>query len=298
MGRIRFGLILLSVLLAYGVSEARTGAAARGYRAPQRGYQRLSKPLRRHLQRLPRVRAGSGHYAVFDADHTLWNTDVGEGFFRFLVQGHHLPRTQLAREAKRLFADQQAGRPGVSDRLVYERVVQAMAGMKESTVESLAEQYFAREARGEIFKPMRALIHRLRAKGWDPIIISGSAPQVVRAGIKAFGVGIDPANVIGMTTAVERGVMTDRLTTSTWLDGKVQALKQRFPHFKAIALMAGDSYGDQPLQQFAVEQGGRAVLINGKRELREAARQRPEWIIEKLGKGDTDGATRRSRRQP
>ncbi len=183
--------------------------------------------------------------AVFDADHTLWNKDVGEQFQKWMMR-HKLYPARSQRDVQRAYQHYKQGTlPGLE---MFKGAVTNMAGMRESKVKRLAARYWQRGFGGfggQIFAPMKALVGELQRKGVEVYIVSASNPWLVAEGAKRLG--IDEAHVIGMGVEVKGGRLTDRLVRPIpWEAGKVAAIQARIGRVKPV-LVAGDSAGDLAL---------------------------------------------------
>ncbi|MBL8918748.1 MAG: haloacid dehalogenase-like hydrolase [Myxococcaceae bacterium] len=158
--------------------------------------------------------------AVFDADGTLWRGDVGEDLLRYLAANGLLPRG-----ASGAYARYEALH-AVSPPEAYGYAVQVMAGMAEQELEDTCTSFFTRRFLGRVFPFVRPLFQVLRDARVAVWLCSASPRWIVEAG--ARGLGVDPANVIGVDAEVRQGVLTDELKLPvTAGPGKVTWLARR-----------------------------------------------------------------------
>ncbi|MBI2945558.1 MAG: haloacid dehalogenase-like hydrolase [Candidatus Wallbacteria bacterium] len=227
-------------------------------------------------RRLDALLAGPPGTAVFDADHTLWVDDVGEGFFEWLVRTGRLPRVGGTENPFEEYV-----RIEKSDKLrAYGMAVTRMAGLAESDVTRWAASYFRVVFARRVYAAQRNLIRALQGKGWDVWIVSASNRWIVQAGAPYLGVA--PSRVVGIDLVVRDGVLTSELAYPvTWGLGKVAAI-ERFigarPDFAS-----GDSRGDLEM----MEQARRLALLvvypkkSSQAGMRATARRRG-WLTQRL----------------
>jgi len=177
----------------------------------------------------------SRRVAVFDADNTLWDADLGEAFLRWLIAGRLLPgldySTDIYAEYERRVAANRAEGYGWCVRL--------MAGLQEQQIETWAAQ-IAYAWPG--YRPrMRQLVDYLSHQGFEAWIVSASNQWVVRTA--STYLGIPPDRVLGIRTVVQDGLLTDRLVLPlTCNQGKVDNIESVIHEVPLLAF--GDSMGD------------------------------------------------------
>jgi HAD superfamily phosphoserine phosphatase-like hydrolase len=158
--------------------------------------------------------------ATFDCDGTLWSGDAGEGFFSWeLEQG--LVSEEIARWARSRYADYKAGL--VDEDTMCGEMVTMHRGLREEIVQQATDTYFAQEIAPNIFPEMRELVQRLRESGCDVWAVSSSNQWIIRSAMHSFGI---PQNrTLAAETAVENGVITDRLARVPSGPGKPEAIR-------------------------------------------------------------------------
>jgi len=200
-------------------------------------YQRLPRDIRRYVRSLGRDRSGT-RVAVFDADFTLWNGDVGTAFFKWMIRHNHLtPR--MRQPARTLWRDFKRGK--IADTDAFLQMVTLMQGLPLKRVQELATGFYRQSFAGAEFRPMHALIRKLKRKGITPHICTGSNPWIVAVGAQTFG--IPRSHIHGIETKVKDGVLTGVHIDApvTWREGKRDRMRHDLPQ-KTIVLAAGDSF--------------------------------------------------------
>jgi phosphoserine phosphatase len=158
--------------------------------------------------------------ATFDCDGTLWSGDAGEGFFSWeLEQG--LVSEEIVRWARPRYADYRAG--NVPEDVMCGEMVTLHRGLKEETVQQAADEYFALGFASNVFPEMRELVRRLRESGCDVWAVSSSNQWIIRSAMRTFGIPQD--RILAAETAVDNGVITDRLVRVPSGPGKVEAIQ-------------------------------------------------------------------------
>ena len=159
--------------------------------------------------------------AAFDCDGTLWSGDAGEGFFSWsMAQG--MVSEEIERWARARYADYKAG--NVAEEVMCGEMVTMFRGLREEVVQRATDEYFALAIAPGIFPEMREVVERLRADGTDVWAVSSSNQWIIRSGMRHFGI---PQNrILAAETAVENGVVADRLIRVPSGPGKPAALRE------------------------------------------------------------------------
>jgi phosphoserine phosphatase len=159
--------------------------------------------------------------ATFDCDGTLWSGDAGEGFFSWeLEQG--LVSKEIQRWARSRYADYRSG--NVPEEVMCGEMVTMHRGLSEQVVQQAADDYFPQAFAANIFPEMRALVHRLQSEGCEAWAVSSSNLWIIRTGMRYFDI---PQNhILAAETAVENGVIVDRLLRVPSGPGKTEAIRQ------------------------------------------------------------------------
>lgn len=216
--------------------------------------------------------------AAFDADGTLWDTDLGESFFQYQIQ--HKVLSGLPQDPWRHYRDwKESGDP----RPAYLWLAQINAGHKLTEVQGWAEKAVQSKEPLPIFEEQKKLIELLLKSNVQVWIVTASVKWAVEPG--ALRLGLTHKNVIGIETQVENGLVTDIQAGSiTYREGKPATLLEKTKGVRPF-LCAGNSLGDFALLesatriQLAVGAATREhELFSAEEKLREAAKQK-NWII-------------------
>ncbi len=206
---------------------------------------RVSEQVKPILQKL--ALAGPGGVGTLDGDHTLWNLDVGEGFFEWMINTNKYPAEKLP-NLRRSWKAYKAGH--FNGERMYELMVTSLAGMHEDTVKKYARTY-AQKNKRHIYRQMVTLVRALKNIGITPWVVSGSPYYVVAAMAKQ--VGIPSKQVIGLKSKVdEQGIITgDLILPTPWKEGKAERIIKDIGQVPRFA--AGDSHGDLSMIRLALE---------------------------------------------
>lgn len=181
--------------------------------------------------------------AAFDADGTLWDTDLGEAFFRYQIQNCPLPGLTKDPwgEYQRRKSDNYA--------LGCLWLAQINAGQSLSQVREWAEACFQSLEPVPIFENARRWIDLLQAYDFDIYIITASTSWSVEPAARRLGIPIE--NVLGMHTSQKNGLLTDEgIEPLTYAAGKAKALITRRNGTKP-QICFGNSSGDVALLESA-----------------------------------------------
>lgn len=213
-------------------------------------------------------------YAAFDADGTLWDTDVGEAFFDYQI--HHCGLSHLPEDPWRHYRDLKT----VDPTLAYVWLAQINQGRRLEEVRSWASQCIDRMRPFPIFSSQLELLEVLRSLGYEIFVVTASVKWAVEPAARL--VGIDQDHVLGITTAVERDIVTaTAVHPITWRQGKADALLQATGGVRPV-FSAGNTFGDSALlssathAQLALSTQSRSGtgLFEEERKLRVEARAR------------------------
>jgi len=158
--------------------------------------------------------------AAFDCDGTLWSGDAGEGFFSWELDNGFVSE-EIIHWARARYADYRAGK--VAEDVMCGEMGTMHQGLREDVVQQACDEFFAGSIAPNIFPEMRELVERLRASGCDVWAVSSSNQWIIRSGMRLFGIPQD--RILAAETAVEKGVITDRLVRVPSGPGKVEALQ-------------------------------------------------------------------------
>ena len=182
--------------------------------------------------------------AAFDADGTLWDTDLGENFFNYQIDEKCVP---LPTNAFEHYTDMK--KINNDSRAAYLWLAQINKGVPLEQVRQWSQKAFHSIQPNPIFSEQKKLIELLKKNNVEVYIVTASMTWAVEPG--ALALGLKPENVIGVETAVENGVITDKgLTPITYRAGKLEALLKRTRQLHPF-LASGNTMGDYELLQGA-----------------------------------------------
>ncbi len=203
---------------------------------PKEKLQRIFDSIDQALQGLEKGQA----VAAFDADGTLWNTDLGEAFLQFQMR-QGLP-SQLPKDA---WAHYHKMKEEVSPEAAYLWLAQINAGYRLEEVQSWARQSVEAMKPIPVFEASRSIIAHLLERSVDVYIVTASIEWAVQPAAELFG--LRPDQVFGIRTKVKDGVVTTEQEGSlTYRQGKVTALLERNGGRRPF-FCAGNTEGDLPL---------------------------------------------------
>lgn len=182
--------------------------------------------------------------AAFDADGTLWDSDLGESFFKYQIRENLL--SGLPADPWRHYRDwKESGDP----RPAYLWLAQINRGRPLDEVRAWAENSVKSMEPLPIFEEQAKLIRFLKENGVKVWIVTASVRWAVEPGARRLGLTFD--DVIGVETAVENGVVTDQAAGHmTYREGKAEALLLRTGGQKPF-LCSGNTTGDTHLLRAA-----------------------------------------------
>lgn len=205
---------------------------------PSEFWNLLSKTLDDERQVHPRP------IAVFDADGTLWDTDLGEKFFQWQIANAKLPG--LPENPWRTYRDwKESGDP----RPAYLWLAQINQGQSLQQVQEWAEKAVHAQDPLPIFPDQMRLIQWLLSQKVEVYIVTASIKWAVEPGARRLGLGFD--RVLGIQTQVRNGIVTDQQEgIITYREGKPQALKA-VTGGQAPFFACGNTMGDFALLESA-----------------------------------------------
>lgn len=182
--------------------------------------------------------------AVFDADGTLWNTDLGENFFKWEIKNavlSNLPKNPW--EHYRNLKSQPDPRPA------YLWLAQIHSGLPLKTIQNWAQQALKEISPPPIFESQKELIELLYNKSIAVFIVTASVKWAVEPGASLLGV--DSEFVLGVETEVQDGLITDKpILPVTYKEGKLEALLKKTKGQNPF-LASGNTIGDISLLENA-----------------------------------------------
>ncbi|MBL7554848.1 MAG: haloacid dehalogenase-like hydrolase [Bdellovibrionaceae bacterium] len=181
--------------------------------------------------------------ALFDADGTLWDTDLGENLFHYTIDNRlvELPPNPWEHylELKKKNSD---------PRDAYLWLAQIYKGQTLDQVRKWADDALKSLQPFPVFDDQRKLINLLKNHQVTIKVITASIAWAVEPGARALGL-LD-SDVIGVETRVQNGIVTDeKAGVITYRGGKVEGYKAK--HKDQPFLAVGNSEGDVELLEFS-----------------------------------------------
>jgi phosphoserine phosphatase len=176
------------------------------------------------------------HFAAFDADGTLWDSDVGENFFQYKIDYCNLPSLQGIDPWSHYFSLKKKHPPDA-----YLWLAQLCAPYNIHTVRSWAQQTM-NIFPPAVLPPQQALIGELLKRNLKIFIVSASTHWAVEAAATLVGLTAEAA--LGVKTKVVDSTVTQEQDGEvTWREGKRTALLQKTNGISPI-FCSGNSSGD------------------------------------------------------
>lgn len=190
-------------------------------------------------------KTGQAPVAAFDADGTLWDTDLGEAFFKYQIEKNLLPEAFKACLPKDPWQHYRDWKKGGDPRPAYLWLAQINAGQNLQTVRGWAEAAVEASSPLPIFSDQKKLIEKFLQAGVEIYVVTASVGWAVEPGAKLLGIPAE--RVLGVQTRVENGIVTkDQAGEMTYREGKLRGLLAatggRKPFFAA-----GNTMGDHAL---------------------------------------------------
>ena len=183
---------------------------------------------------------GGTIYAAFDADGTLWDTDLGENFFNYQID-HKL--VDLPPDPFNYYLELKK----VNDdpRSAYMWLAQINKSKNLDQVKKWAQLAFEDIKPNPIFSEQQKLVQMLKSHGVKVFVVTASVKWAVEPGARALGLSDD--DVIGVETKVADGVVTDiPVLPITYRIGKTEALFKKTNGQRPF-FCSGNTVGDLEL---------------------------------------------------
>jgi HAD superfamily phosphoserine phosphatase-like hydrolase len=179
--------------------------------------------------------------AAFDADGTLWDTDLGESFFKYQIKHNLLPEIfgSLKKDPWRHYRDwKESGDP----RPAYLWLAQINQGLPLATIQKWAEENVASLSPLPIFEDQKKLIEFFLQENCRVFIVTASIKWAVEPGAKRLG--ISAKDVLGIETRIENGIITTLQSGDiTYREGKLTAILKATGGVKPF-FATGNTMGD------------------------------------------------------
>jgi phosphoserine phosphatase len=173
--------------------------------------------------------------AAFDADGTLWDIDLGETFFHYQIDNKLV---DLPGDPWNHYQELKKQDPAIA----YLWLAQINRGKNLQQVQDWATEAIKDISPVPVFEEQQKIIDLFKSKGVKIYIITASVKWAVEPGAKLLG--LDADSVIGIETAVENSLVTDKQKgIVTYQMGKVEALLERTEGKKPF-FASGNTMGD------------------------------------------------------
>ncbi|MFZ3231769.1 MAG: haloacid dehalogenase-like hydrolase [Pseudobdellovibrio sp.] len=183
-------------------------------------------------------------YAAFDADGTLWDTDLGENFFQYQIDQKHISLPPNPWDFY-LEMKQQNNDP----RAAYAWLAQINKGQTLEQVRQWSQLAFDQIKPLPIFTEQKRIIDILLESNVQIYIVTASIKWAVEPGARALGLSNE--NVIGVETLVADGIITNEAVFPiTYRAGKTEAFLKKTNNVKPF-FASGNTSGDIELLQSA-----------------------------------------------
>jgi HAD superfamily phosphoserine phosphatase-like hydrolase len=184
--------------------------------------------------------------AAFDADGTLWDTDLGESFFKWQIANSNLP--DLPKDPWRHYRD---WKESDDPRPAYLWLAQINKGQTLKQVQAWAESAVKAVEPLPVFEEQKKIIKWLLEQKVEIYVVTASVKWAVEPGALRLGLNYD--NVLGIQTQIKDGIVTDHQEgVITYREGKAEAIRKatggRSPFFAS-----GNTMGDFALLESATQ---------------------------------------------
>lgn len=199
--------------------------------------------LQRLLDDLEKNRPKDRAVAAFDADGTLWNTDLGEMLFGYQVKKRLVPLPDDP------WAHYEWMKTHVSHPEAYLWLAQINKGVALEQVRKWAEEAVSEFHPLPVFDEQWKILEKLKSLQVEVYIVTASITWAVEPGARRLN--MKEEQVIGIETEVVGGIVTEKQKgVITYREGKPEALLSRTggvrPYF-----CAGNTEGDKWLLESA-----------------------------------------------
>jgi len=158
----------------------------------------------------------TNHIAAFDADGTLWFSDVGRDFYDFQIKHNYFPQGESL-DWNNYFAMEKNGmEAGLS------WLAKILAGENLNELRNRVK-LFNKEYPPIYVKEQKEIIKFLKASGVRVLIVTASVSWTIEAAAAEFDIPLE--DIVGVRTYIENDIITDRVHHPiSWAEGKVPAL--------------------------------------------------------------------------
>ena len=182
--------------------------------------------------------------AAFDADGTLWDSDLGENFFQYQIDHGCV---DLPAHAWNHYLELK--KKNNDPREAYLWLAQINQGQTLKQVREWSQAAFDEIQPVPLFSEQKKLIDLFLQHHVQIYIVTASVTWAVETGARALGLA--PENVIGVETLVQNNVISSEACLPiTYRQGKADALLQKTKGIRPF-FASGNTLGDAELMQVA-----------------------------------------------
>lgn len=209
--------------------------------------------LQQLLNDLEKKRPKGRAIAAFDADGTLWDTDLGENLFDYQIKNKLVPLPEDA------WAHYDWLKANKGNPVAYLWLAQINRGVPLVTVRAWAEAATQSIEPLPIYEEIPKIMDKLKQLEVEIHIVTASITWAVEPGARRLG--LTDSHVIGIETEIVNGVVTEKQKgVISYREGKPRALLEKtkgaLPYFAA-----GNTEGDKWLLESATDI--RVVMSSG-----------------------------------
>lgn len=177
--------------------------------------------------------------AAFDADGTLWNTDIGENFFDYLITNK---KVLLPQDPWAYYLNLKK----ISPPRAYFWLAQILKGIPVNLMREWTYDALIGYQTNPVFYEQQELIAKLKEMGVQIFIITASVKWSVEAAAQKW-LSIDADHVLGIETEILFNHVTDHIINpATYREGKVNKLLSVTDNLRPF-FACGNSEGDLEL---------------------------------------------------
>ena len=217
--------------------------------------------------------------AFFDLDRTLIRGSANYPLAIAAFRGGHVPWLDLVKDTVNAIAFHRKGSTDEGSAALRERILRAVAGVRQADVIHLADAIVPGIVR-RVIPASAALLSDARRSGQDRIVVSASPIELVQPIADALGL---EGAVATRSELDDEGRYTGHLVGEfCYGAGKVVEI-EKLAAERGYDLSRCTAYSDSISDLPMMERVGSAVAVNPDRELREVARERG-WRVVEVGR--------------
>ena len=222
--------------------------------------------------------------AFFDVTGTLVHEGVLRKYILFLSHHHVLPQVTLLHlmQTERKHKKHHLSELQTSQQLLH-LISKGLKGFSEKTFKKISRD-FAKEAEKETYPHTRALLNRLRKKGYRRVAVSGAFKEVVAP--LCSRLNIDES--FGSRLDVEKGRYTGKVLLDLTQPANKKKIVEKYAKKHRVDLSESFCFGDMILDVEMMGRVGKPIALHAGPALLRACKRRhwPHWtsgkVLEKI----------------